>query len=321
MKKVVEVAVAIVTKPNGEYLLASRPDGKGWAGWWEFPGGKVEAGELPEAALTRELQEELAITPTKIQPWIKRQYDYPATNDDVAKTVLLHFFFVSKWQGNPEPLEGQMLAWQNPQDLTVSPVLPANAPIMHAVSLPDTYAISNVREMGEESFLESLQQQLEQGLNLIQVREKQMKPKAIATLANKVKTLSQQYSARVLVNTDINLAATLGLDGVHLSSVDLMQLKAKPDEMIVAASCHNVHELQHAQALNLDLVTLSPVAKTLSHPDAAGIGWDAFANMLDGITIPVYALGGMTQSALPQALSSGARGVAMQRAIWPTIQP
>ena len=134
MTKLVQVAVAILMKPDGQYLLASRPNGKGWAGWWEFPGGKIETNESPEQALTRELQEELGVTPTKIQPWTKRQYDYPATHDAEARTVLLHFYFVLDWLGELTPLEGQSLAWQSAGNLTVSPVLPANAPIMQALA-------------------------------------------------------------------------------------------------------------------------------------------------------------------------------------------
>lgn len=137
MTKIVQVAVAILQKQNGDFLLASRPNGKGWAGWWEFPGGKIEADEAPEHALARELQEELGVTPTKIKPWIQRRYDYPATHDAEAKTVLLHFYFVYEWQGELTPLEGQNLAWQSPNNITVSPVLPANAPIMLALAKGD----------------------------------------------------------------------------------------------------------------------------------------------------------------------------------------
>ncbi len=316
MTELVQVAVAIITKPNGEYLLASRPDGKGWAGWWEFPGGKIEEGELPEAALSRELQEELGVTPTKVQAWVKRQYDYPATNNDVAKTVLLHFYFVSEWQGDLNPLEGQRLAWQHPLQLNVSPVLPANAPIMHALSLPDVYAITYAGTMGEPAFFDVLQSQLQHGLQLIQVREKQMARKALVTFISKVHALAKQYDARVLINSDIELAIELGLDGVHLPSKDLLQMQEKPADLLIAASCHNAHELAHAQALALDFVTLSPVSSTLSHPDATLLGWQDFARLAGSTSLPIYALGGMRVVDLPRALSLGARGIAMQRAIW-----
>lgn len=316
MTKVVQVAVAIMTKPNGEFLLTSRPDGKGWAGWWEFPGGKLEKDETAEDALHRELQEELGVTPTKVQAWIKRRYDYPATSDDVAKTVLLHFYFIGQWQGDLQPLEGQRLAWQHPQQHDVSPILPANAPIMHALSFPTVYAISNAKEMGEVAFLDALQLQLRQGLKLIQVREKHMSHTALSAFANKIHTLAGQHGARVLINSDKALALEIGLDGVHLPSKHLMQLTEKPKGLIVAASCHDARELAHAQSLGLDFVTLSPVKSTLSHPEVALLGWQDFRNLANGVTLPVYALGGMCVSDLSHALSSGARGIAMQRAVW-----
>lgn len=132
--KVTHVAVAIVQKKNGEFLLASRPVGKPWAGWWEFPGGKVEVGESPAQALSRELQEEIGITPTGVEPWLEKQFDYPETHDSPAKIVYLHFFFVKQWQGDLVPKEGQALSWQLPNHVKVKPLLPANVSIVEALS-------------------------------------------------------------------------------------------------------------------------------------------------------------------------------------------
>jgi len=279
LTKVIQVAVAVMTKPNGEYLLASRPDGKGWAGWWEFPGGKVEKDEAPEAALSRELQEELGVTPTKIQAWIKRRYDYPATKDDVAKTVLLHFYFVLAWEGEPAPLEGQTLAWQHPQKRNVSPVLPANAPIMHALSLPNHYMVT--------------------------AEPPQMAADELTQFANQMHALAIQHEARVLVHADIALVQTMQVDGVHLSSQALMQLKVKPAGLLVAASCHGLDELVHAQSLALDFVTVTPPSSA-----DAGYDWVAFAEMVSSMTIPVYAdVHHADDLALAQAV--GARGIAI----------
>jgi 8-oxo-dGTP diphosphatase len=317
VNNITDVAVAILQRKKSsgenEFLLASRPHGKGWAGWWEFPGGKIEAGETAENALSRELGEELGIKPTVIQPWIIRTFDYPAAHDSQAKTVKLHFYFVNAWMGEIMPKEAQTLSWQSAQNMTVSPILPANAPVMKALALPPVYAITHLQEMGENAYLAMLVSQLADGLKMIQVREKNLNKSLFMSFAEKVIELAKPYNAKVLINEDIALARDLGADGVHLTSQSLLMLKAKPSGLMVAASCHNKSELVHAEALALDFVLLSPVKSTLSHPEAEPLGWQKFSELIQEITLPVYALGGMTLTDLPVALSYGARGVAFQR--------
>jgi len=308
--KIVDVAAAVLMRNDGTILLASRPEGKAWAGWWEFPGGKIEAGESPVEALQRELDEELGIQVKAAYPWLVRTFDYP------EKTVKLHFFIVRAWAGNPEGREGQQLSWQNPFDLTVSPMLPANAPILNALKLPDIYAISNADEMGEEQFLESLRQRLTSGLKLLQIRERNLAPAALLDFSKNVISLAHQYGARVLINGDVELVKTAGADGLHLCSKALASIKTKPENMLVAASCHHAQDLALAAQLQLDFVLLSPVLPTLSHPEAATLGWQAFADLKRDYPLPVYALGGMTPQHLELAWRSGAHGIAMQRAVW-----
>ena len=120
---IVEVAVGVLIDAQGRFLLTSRPAGKVYAGWWEFPGGKLEAGESVEVALRRELHEELGITIGVAVPWNTTRMDY-----DHAR-VRLHFCRVHEWQGEFEMREGQQMAWQTlPVD--VSPVLPGTLPVL-----------------------------------------------------------------------------------------------------------------------------------------------------------------------------------------------
>ncbi len=319
MSKRIEVAVAILQRPSGEYLLASRPHGKGWAGWWEFPGGKLEAGESAQAALIREAQEELGITPTRMQAWMQRSYDYPATHDAEAKTVRLHFFLVWEWSGELQPLEGQQLTWQAPNQPAVSPVLPANAPILHALSLPAIYAISQLATLGHTRFIQALKHQLDHGLKLLQIREAQLSATELTALSDEVLSLCAPYACRCLLNGEPTLASALGYQGVQLNRHRLMTLLEKPAHLLVGSSCHTLAELQRAQQLQLDFALLSPVLPTRSHPEATPMGWETFAHMIEGLEIPVYALGGMHSKYLPNALASGGRGIAMLSGAWSSV--
>ena len=119
----------------------------------------------------------------------------------------------------------------------------------------------------------------------------------------------------MLISEDIALARQLGADGVHLPSQSLLVLKTKPADLMVAASAHSKMELAYAQALDLDFVVLSPVNVTISHPEAEPLGWQRFAELAENVILPIYALGGMSLSDLPLALSYGARGIAFQRSI------
>ena len=118
----IDVAVGILLKPNGEVLLACRPEGKPYAGYWEFPGGKVEAGESVIDALKREFEEEIGVRIVSAEPWCGVEHVYAHAH------VRLHFYISRHWQGEPQSLEGQALAWQG--SVVVTPVLPATIPLL-----------------------------------------------------------------------------------------------------------------------------------------------------------------------------------------------
>lgn len=309
-ENITHAAVGVIQRPDGYVLLGRRPEGKPWAGWWEFPGGKIEENESAENALKRELQEELGIVATQLYPWLTRTFDYP------EKTVKLHFFRVLNWQGEPHGAEGQTLSWQNPADLQVSPMLPANQPIINALNLPSVYAITNLAELGEAAFFRQLKLALENGLRLIQIREKQLSKTALKVFAQQVVALADLYCARVLVNADFELMQSVGASGVHLTSQQLFALNQRPENLLCAASCHNAQELAKAAQLGLDFVVLSPVLPTKSHVEATPLGWQNFQQLIADYPLPVYALGGMQTQLLTTAWQHGAHGVAMQRGVW-----
>jgi 8-oxo-dGTP diphosphatase len=310
LNNLTHVSVAVLQRPDGTFLMAQRPPGKAYAGYWEFPGGKVEAGESPYHALVRELHEELGIEVETAYPWLTRVFTYPHA------TVRLNFFRVTSWQGEPHGREGQLLSWQRLPDLTVARILPANTPIMRALQLPHLYAISNATELGTEVFLQRLQLALNNGLHLLQIREKSWERPALRELALRAVELAHASGARVLINGDIELAHEVGADGVQLTGAQLAACDARPDVDLCAASCHSAEELQHAADLVLDFALLSPVLPTKSHPGVAHLGWEAFAAMARNSSIPVYALGGLQMQDMEMAWQSGAHGIALLRQAW-----
>jgi len=122
-RRVVDVAVGVLIQPDGCFLLTSRPQGKVYAGFWEFPGGKLEAGESVDEALRRELQEELGIVVGTIVPWKTEMVDYPHA------LVRLHFCKVFAWAGALQMREGQSFAWEQ-LPVKVTPVLPGTMPVL-----------------------------------------------------------------------------------------------------------------------------------------------------------------------------------------------
>ncbi len=307
---ITEVAAAVLTQPDGRVLLAQRPAGKPYAGYWEFPGGKVEPGESLEAALARELHEELGVVVTRACRWITRVFEYPHA------TVRLNFFRVFEWQGTPHPHEGQLFSWQRPEAVEVTPLLPANFPIVKALSLPPVLGISYAESLGIDTFLARLDLALANGLRLIQLRDKSLPDEARLQLARETVRRAHLHGARVLVNGPLELARAAGADGVHLDSSAAARLTARPDCEWVGVSCHDGAELAHAAALGADFALLSPVLPTLTHPGAATLGWAAFSSLAAASPIPVYGLGGLGHDDVALAQSHGAHGVALLRGAW-----
>ncbi len=306
----VEVVVAVLIDRQGRYLLAQRPQGKAYAGYWEFPGGKVEPGETLRDALTREIREELGVEIRDALPWVTRHFDYPHAR------VRLHLFRVTQWTGEPQPLEDQQLAWQGLGCEAVAPMLPANAPILQALELPTVYGITHASDMGEPAFLEALERAFFRGLRLVQLREKELPAELLHKLAEKVVHAARPWQARVLINGDIAVAQAVGAAGVHLTARQLAALTTRPDLPLVAASCHDMDDLRRAEQWGLDFVVLGPIAPTATHPDRKPLGFEALARMIEDCGLPVLGIGGLGLPDLAAAWRCGAHGIASMRAVW-----
>ncbi|MDR0770631.1 MAG: 8-oxo-dGTP diphosphatase MutT [Burkholderiales bacterium] len=122
--KSIRVAAAVLTRAENEFLLTQRPPGKVFAGYWEFPGGKIEAEETAQVALARELEEELGIVVEQAAPWQIVHFSYPHAE------VELHFFHVTAWRGEPQGCEGQNCGWQTLETCRELLLLPANNGIL-----------------------------------------------------------------------------------------------------------------------------------------------------------------------------------------------
>lgn len=306
----VNVSVAILINADYQVLLGQRPFPKSWEGWWEFPGGKIKKNETFVDALYREIYEEIGIKITKFKKWVTRQYSYD--NLDVT----LQFFKVYKWDGEITPKENQKLVWTNLKNPNVSPILPANLFIQNAFDLPSYYAITNLSESPKKLFLKQLQEKIDNGLEMIQIREKDISFEELKKFSKEVIKICKPQGVKVIINSYINLAHELKADGVHLTSKDLNSIKKIPQNLIVSASCHTQKDIDIAEKIKIHFIVLSTVKKTLSHPDMKPMGWNKFRKIANKVNIPIYALGGLGIEDYQIALENGAIGIASQRSIW-----
>ena len=309
MSDIVRVAAAVIVRSDGAVLLAQRPPGKAYAGYWEFPGGKLEPGEAPAHALARELREELGIVTRAASPWLVQEFVYPHAH------VELNFFRVHAFDGEPAGHDGQAFAWQDPHAISVAPLLPANARVLAALTLPTVYAITCASDIGIDAFAERATRALQNGIRLLQIRE----PDAAIrdALTTRLVTEARRFGARVLINGTVADARRLGCDGVHWTARALSGATSRPRDLVVGASCHTRAEIARAGALDVDFVVMGPVFATPTHPDARPLGWQGFAAAIQGTRIPVFALGGMQPFHLDAAIANGAHGIAMRRHAWP----
>ncbi|WP_241235085.1 Nudix family hydrolase [Amphritea opalescens] len=298
----IHVAAAAIFNESGELLLALRHQKQHQGGLWEFPGGKVEAGETVRDALARELQEELGIEidPLATTPLIQVPYHYP------DKSVLLDVYRVNRFSGEAYGREGQPLKWIQLSELTDYHFPAANQPIVNALLLPATIAITPA--LAPQEYSDFIDTALLKGAGAVMLRAKHLSDAEQLSLYT---ALSAAYEGLLLIwNTSIEAANTVA--SVHLSSDRLMQLDNRADfkGRWLSASCHSSEQIKQAERLGLDYITLSPVQQTASHPDASPLGWDEFRRLVSETRLPVYALGGVSVDDLEKTIEAGGQGIA-----------
>lgn len=310
MTRLVEVAAGVIRRDDQGFLLGQRAPGTFYPGYWEFPGGKVEAGETPAEALKRELSEELGIVVEECWPWIVREHHYEHAR------VRLHFFEVPRWHGEVNDHVHSALHWAHVESPAVEPMLPANGPIFKALSLPDLIGITHAQSIGVADQLKAVEKALSRGLRCIQIREPGMPQAELEHFVQAVCQLARPSGALVMLNGSAGDALRFGVSGVQLNAARLMATTQRPDLPWVGASCHSREELEHAAALGVDFALLGAVAPTLSHPGQPGMGWAGFRALTEGLPMPVLALGGMRLADHLTARRAGAHGIAAIRGVW-----
>lgn len=320
-RKRIDVAVAVVSRPDGTVLWGCRPEGKPYAGYWEFPGGKVEPGESVWQALVRELREELGITALEGGPWFVIEHDYEHA------LVRLHLYRVWKFEGEPQSLEGQAFSWDSLQPQNLHPILPATEPLLPQLNQAEILILSQY-DMGIAQFEDCLNRALlRQGRLALVFRENHLKGTDLLQAYEHARDWACQHGIPITINsgTFVQMLDSEFRDSefpirLHLTERHLLEGlplavqtswiasgKAKP----VSASVHSAESLQEAFAQKLEFALLGAVKATSSHPGQAGLGWERFGQMVRLCRLPVYAIGGLSPGDLQEAKRSGAHGVAM----------
>lgn len=317
MKRIHVVAAVIAC--GDEILIARRPDHVHQGGKWEFPGGKLEAGESAADGLRREIHEELGILVQASRPLIRISHDYP------DKQVLLDVWTVEAFDGEPDGREGQQIRWVKRDALRQFEFPAANVPIVAAVRLPDVYVISPDAESMDD-YLAELDATVARGHRLVQIRVFGVSAEEWQKLIAQLQRLRDLHGATFLLNS-ASMRSCLADDslpdvfaGIHLTSADLAELQRRPEGcQWLAASCHSPDEIAQAEKLGADFITLSPVQPTQSHPSTQALGWEVFTEWTERARLPVYGLGGLQADDIPRAQAAGAQGVAGISGFWQAI--
>lgn len=311
----IHVVAAAIRGADGRFLLTKRRPGTHLAGCWEFPGGKREPGETPRDALIRELNEELGTLPTELQPLIKVQHTYSP-----EKTILLDVWLVTAYEGEPIPQEGQAMDWVRIDEMDQWNLPPADLPVIRALRFSSCYMITPPTLPHDlESFYVSLEAALTSGVGLVLARIFDFSGHSPEQVLTACRQRCRETGARLLIHSKMPFDNAAWGDGLHFTSTALMQTETRPvpSDTLLAASCHSLVELRHAESIGADFAVLSPVAATASHPGQEPLGWELFSDWANAVSLPVYALGGMQRSDLAQVRSYGGYGIAGIRLFFP----
>ncbi|MFN3581866.1 MAG: NUDIX domain-containing protein [Pseudomonas sp.] len=340
----IHVMAAVIRRADGCILIAKRPDHAHQGGLWEFPGGKLETDEPRFDGLARELLEELGIRITQARPLIDIRHDYP------DKSIRLDVWTVSEFSGEARGAEGQQVRWVAPQDLGRYEFPAANRPIVLAATLPERYLITP-DDTDIDKLIAGLDIAGALGMRMVQLRQTGLSQSEYDQLAARLMAqfgtsfvwmLKGEQPPRKdagwhLTARQLRLLHDAGWSkGTPFAAGPPLPQNTEPPQTrwerspdregfkgaawdgLLAASCHDAQELQMANEIGADFVTLSPVLPTQSHPGAPHLGWARAAELIALANMPVYLLGGLNSNDLERAQKIGAQGIAAISGLWPS---
>ena len=299
----IKAVVGVLYNDKQQILIAKRQAHQFMGGFWELPGGKIETGESDEAAIIRELHEELGVVVTDLSIHQTMIYQYP------DRVVELSIYNINRYQGSPKGIESQTIAWVDIKNLSQYKLLPTMKAFISSITLPDRYWITPSSNHQSKAWTRKFDEKLKQGVQLIQLRSKvDINSNFIAELYNKCK----QNSTKLLLNIPNKTFNEPYCDGWHLTTNEMLEIKDRPcaDNQLLGVSTHDLTEALQAQEMGADFVVISPVQATQTHPDTVPIGWEVSGEVVKKLNIPVYFLGGMSLNDLNKTLKLGAQGIA-----------
>lgn len=293
----VQVAVGVVLRDDGAVLLGQRPVGKPYAGWWEFPGGKLEQGESVGEALIRELHEELGLRVASSCPWVVREFVYPHAH------VRLHFHRVFEFSGEPHGREGQAFAWRKPDEIDVAPLLPATVPVLSWLQLAQCSLQCTRWDGDDDSLLSAMQRALEtpgywaDRRPMVLLDLPQMPASRFEALYYRIRALCRELGGQLLVGSGHPASFAAAAEGMLIDTHLLCELEQRPVGRLVGARCATSADLSRAAELGLDFALLADPARLVDAPIPALLAVSAATRV-------------------ETACQQGAHGVAVELAFW-----
>ncbi len=312
--KTIQIVAALIESRSQTILLARRRSPPELAGMWEFPGGKIEDNENPETALRREIREELGLE-------IGACVFFMRTIKTESNRVMdMQIFRVLNWQGQATGKEGQEIVWAPRDSLSHYQMPILDQPIATALSWPQKILITP-EPFEADHFLEKLAHALTLGVAWVHLRSRKLSSNKLKILAKEVRNLTFQHGVKASFNNNIALALELGFDGAHFPSNQTHSFVPRnelPKGFLLGMSCHHAIDIQTANKIGFDYVFISPIKKTTSHPEQSELKWTGFRTLLEKSNGPAFALGGLSNADLKQAINAGALGIASISAFWPS---